>query len=567
MLNSLLIKDFALIEKLRVEFTEGLNIITGETGAGKSIIIGALGLLLGERASVEVVRKGSDKSIVEGIFNITDKNAVTEILKSNDIDFDDELILRREISLKGSNRCFVNDSPVTLNIFKEIGDYLIDIHGQHDHQSLLRTETHIKFLDEFGNYSGLIEEFTNLKNDLQSKIGELKKIKDQEALIKEKKELYEFQMKEIDSVSPHENEDEEISRELNILENTETLMDLAGQIYNSLYESEYPVYNELVKIDKLINELSSIDNTMSEKASEFSALIERIDDIADSVRKYNDKIELDPERLNYLRERLVAINRLKKKFGGSVVTILQYREKIGEEFDLAENFAERIENLNEEILIKRKQTGKTAVILSEERKKIALTTGAMIVDELKELGIQETVFETRFDNIKGEPAAENYLITDSGKLFFNNNGIDEVEFYISTNKGEDPKPLAKVASGGEISRIMLALKTILAKNEKLPLLIFDEIDTGVSGRIASKVGQSLKNLARFHQVICITHLPQIAALADSHFQVEKELNGERVTSRLKLLSQEERIEEIAKMMSGEEVNHYSLENARQLMNL
>ena len=563
MLKSFEVQDYALIEHISVEFGNGLNIITGETGAGKSILIDAMSLLLGERASTQVVRKGAQKSFVEGIFNVRGNKKVKSLLEENDIDFSDELIIRREISLKGSNRCFINDTPVNLNLVKDIGNLLVDLHGQHEHQSLLRTETHIDYLDEFGNYQSLIKDYKQVFSELSTKKNELEEFRKKEASIKEKKDFYAFQIKEIDNISPQEDEDEKINAELKILENSEKLAELTSEIYKLLYESDNSIQDALSKVRNQLQKLSEIDKTFSESVSESDSAIAQIEDISNMVRSYNSKLNLDPEELEEKRERLGAINLLRKKYGGSIKSVLDYRKKIGKEFELAENFAEKIKELSSNILDLGKQAGSIAKKISDERTKTCKLVKKGIESTLKELGIPDPEFKTSIQNNQAEK--DKGVIADGKFYAATSKGIDEVEFFISTNPGEDVKPLTKVASGGEVSRVMLALKSTLAKNDKLPLLIFDEIDVGVSGRIAQKVGFTLKNLSSFHQIISITHLPQIASLADHHFSIEKITQKDRVISSIKKLPVTERITEVAKLLSGEKVTEASLKSARELI--
>lgn len=564
MLKSLLVKDYALIEHINVEFGKGLNIITGETGAGKSILIDAMGLLLGERASTEVIRKGASKSYVEGIFDITLNKKIDKLLEENDIDPLPELILRREISSKGNNRCFINDTPVSLAVIKVLGNLLVDLHGQHEHQSLLRNETHIDFLDEFaGSSSILLDNYKKLYSELRALLKELKELKSKESSLREKKDFYSFQIKEIDAVSPIEGEEEQLIQELKILENSEKLASSAANIYGLIYENENSVYDSLVKIKNELNEISRIDNSLSDTFSESENALALINDIAEFVRSYSSKIDIDPDNADKKRDRLGSITMLKKKYGGSVKALLDHRKRIGEEFDLAENFSDRIKTLEEQINILRKECGTSADNISKKRKQAAALISKDVKDVLAELGIPDSAFEVKIIQPKAE--GEDYILLKDTRYAYSSNGIDEVEFYISTNIGEDLKPLAKVASGGEVSRIMLALKTILAKNDKFPLLIFDEIDTGVSGRIAQKVGKALKSLSEYYQVISITHLPQIAGLADEHFIVEKKTIDQRVVSSIKQLNENERVREVAKLMSGENVTEASLKGARELM--
>ncbi len=566
MLKSLLIKNYALIENIEVEFDKGLNIITGETGAGKSIIIGAMNLLLGERASSDIVRKGANKAIVEGIFDVSDNKKIKTLFEKYDLDYEPDLILRREISLKSTSRSFINDTPAQLSIIKEIGRLLVDLHGQHDHQTLLRTDFQLAMLDEFGNYQNLLDEFSTLRRDFNEKLSELRELKSKEQSLIEKKEFYSFQLEEIDKIAPEENEDEKLEEELNILENSEKLLTNTTNIYYQLYEADNSVFDSLVSVRNMLDDLARIDKSFSERNKQLEEILASVNDLADFFRDYKDKLDVEPERINFIRERLGELTLLKKKYGKTIDKILEYRNKIEEELNLAENFSDRIPEMEKEIEEIRDRLAKVASGLSENRQKTALKIKKGVERELKNLGINDAEFEVKFNRVYATADDEHYVKIGDRKVKFGTTGIDEIEFFISTNIGEEPKPLAKVASGGEISRIMLALKSILAKNDKLPLLIFDEIDTGISGRIAQKVGKALKDLAAYHQIISITHLPQIAGLADTHFVVEKIKKDGRVISRLRKLSGEERIKEVAKLISGEEVTESSLKGARELMN-
>ena len=567
MLKTLLIKDYALIENIEVEFGKGLNIITGETGAGKSILIDAMGLLLGERASTEVVRRGSEKSIVEGVFETSANKKLEQLLSANEIECNSELIVRREVSLKGTNRCFLNDTPVTLNLIKEVGDLLVDLHGQHEHQSLLRAETHIEMLDDFANLEKQLQEFREVSKQLSVQSKERKELLQKESLLKEKRELFEYQIKEIDAISPQEGEEEKLSDELKILENSERLLSLTNEIYNAVYENEQSVQDQIADVKNKIIELAKIDKSFEENLKEIESVVASLADISSSMRSYKDRIDIDPKHLEVMRERLGTLNLLKKKYGGSIASVITHRKNIGDEFELAENFSQKIAQLEKQINELRKSCGTLAKKLSLERKNISKKIKKEIEDSLKYLGISDSVFEVKIINEISSDNSENFIIVDGKNYKFNEYGYDNIEFFISTNAGEDPKPLVKVASGGEISRIMLGLKSILAKSDKLPILIFDEIDTGVSGRIAQKVGQVLKSLASFHQIIAITHLPQIAGLSDLHFAVEKKKAGDRVVSSIVILKGEERVKEVAKLMSGEKVTEAALNGARELMGL
>ena len=569
MLKFLFIKNYALIESIEIEFESGLNILTGETGAGKSIIIDALGLILGDRASTEIVRKGCEKTIVEGVFGVTGNKKIQTLLEQNGIELQEDLILRREVSIKGQARCFVNDTPVPLNVLKEIGDYLVDLHGQHEHQSLLRSETHIGLLDEYGSLEGLVNDYRELYNRLSTLFTDLRELSRKEKELKEKRDLYEFQIKEIDAVDPRAGEDTDLENELRILENAEKLFEETSQLYQLLYEGEQAVYHSLVKARNQLEDLAEIDKTFEDVKSECASAAAIVSELTKFIQTYNSKIEFNPERLEQIRERLGQLALLKKKYGGSLATVISHREKIGREFVMAENFESEVKKLQEQIESERRSCSTAAQRLSTKRRELVGKISEAVCVELTKLGIANAQFDVKIENrilAKADGASTNAYVK-LGRDYYEatSTGIDFTEFHLSTNIGEDLKPLVKVASGGEVSRIMLALKTILAKADRLPLLVFDEIDVGISGRIAQAVGRSLKSLSQFHQVIAITHLPQIAGFADCHFAVEKCESKQRTTSTIRKLTDEERIRQIAILLSGEDVTETSLVGARELI--
>ncbi|MCK9408642.1 MAG: DNA repair protein RecN [Bacteroidetes bacterium] len=568
MLKNLLIKNYALIEEISVDFSSGLTIITGETGAGKSILIDALGLLLGERASTDMIRTGAEKAIVEGLFDVASNERVAEILKVNENDPADELIVRRELTAKGQSRCFVNDSPVSVSLLKEIGDALVDLHGQHEHQSLLHPETHIEFLDDFGGYEKEINAYQKSYRILVDMTSKKRELQDQEQQLKAKKSLFEFQIKEIDAVNPQSNEEDHLEAELKILENTEKLNELTNGIHQLLYEAESSVYESLVKARKMVEQLAEIDHTFAESVNDARSAEVIVDELSKQVQSYAARIEFNPDRLEDIRERLGALSMLKKKYGGTIDLLIEFRKKIGDEFKFAENFESEIAKLEEEIEILRKECGTAANGITIQRKESSKKLEKVILASLGELGIPKAQFVSTILQ-RTVDSSTNMLAVRVGSQLFETTakGIDHVEFFISTNVGEVPKPLVKVASGGEVSRIMLALKGALAQSDKTPLLIFDEIDTGVSGRIGQAVGLSLKKLAAHHQVVAITHLPQIAGLADTHFAVEKSETNKKTSTQLRLLKTEERVREVAKLMSGTEVTEAGLKSARELMGI
>jgi DNA repair protein RecN (Recombination protein N) len=565
MLATLYVRNYALIEEITVHFKRGLNIITGETGAGKSIIIDALSLLLGDRASTEVIRKGTEKAIVEGIFTLPELPSLANLLSQNEIDPGAELIVRREVSAKGQSRCFLNDSPVTLSLLKEVGDILVDLHGQHDHQTLLRPETHIDFLDEYGGYRSILDAYKESFRALAALVATKKGLLENEARIKEKKDLHEFQLGEIDAVSPVEGEEDSLVSELKILENSEKLFETTSELNALLYEGDDAIRDVLVQARKQLEFLQSIDAAFGDPLGELHSAEIIIEELSKFVQKYNANIEFNPEKLNEMRERLGHISLLKKKYGGTLTAVLEYRQRISGELALAQNFEAEIAKTDKAIDSARTVCADAARTLTAKRKETSKKLAAAVVDALSWMGIAKSLFDVRIESEKAKGEDGLFVPIGSSRVIAGPKGVDNVEFFLSTNAGEDVKPLTKVASGGEVSRVMLALKGALAASDKTPLLIFDEIDIGVSGKVGQAVGRSLKKLAASHQVIAITHLPQIAALADFHFAVEKSEQNGRTSTRLRELSETERVHEVAKLLSGAAITEAGLESAKELM--
>ncbi|MDX2128664.1 MAG: DNA repair protein RecN [Chloroherpetonaceae bacterium] len=563
MLKTLFVKNFAIIDELQIEFGSGLNIITGETGAGKSILIGALGLVLGERANAESVRKGAEKATIEAILEISANRRVKEFLELNEFEPSDELIIRREISAKGQSRCFINDSPVTLSLLSEIGELCIDLHGQHDHQSLLKVETHIRMLDEFAGLGGLLENYSESFQHLKSLKNALLEMKEREKLLREKRNLYEYQIKEIDALSPEPGELDNLLSEQSILENSERLYSETNAIHELLYAGDDSVYTRLVEVRNMLQDLARIDKSFGDVQSDAQSALVLAGEISKFVQSYNSRIEFNAERLSEVQDRMNALQQLRKKYGGSIEEVIAYRKKIGEELELVTNFEEELGKIGKRIKEAQKSVTDLALRLSQKRNEFAERLSKQIGEELAKLGIPHGKFDVAFQ-MKPMPEGD---IEFQGQFYAaNENGGDWVEFLISTNLGEDLKPLAKVASGGEISRVMLAMKTVLAKSERLPILVFDEIDTGISGKVAQSVGFSVRDLARFHQIIAITHLPQIAAMANHHYFVsKKETADSRTVTMVDRLSEENHIKEVAKLISGMEVTEAALLSAKELI--
>jgi DNA repair protein RecN (Recombination protein N) len=567
MLTSLSIKNYALIEEISLTLDRGLTVITGETGAGKSILIGALGLLLGDRASTDSVRTGAEKAVVEGVFDVTSVEKIGDWFRVTETETAPELILRREVSAKGTSRCFVNDSPVTLSQLKELGDILVDMHGQHEHQSLLRAETHCGFLDDFGTYQQDLVCYKESYAALGSLTARKRVLHEREQQLKEKKTLYEFQLKDIDAVAPQENEEERLEAELKVLENSETLSLTTSRINDTLYEGDQSVRDNLVRVRQQLEELCEIDAAFTDSLTEAKSAAVIVEELAKFVQRYQSRIEFNTERLDEIRDRLGAFTLLKKKYGGTMDAVLAHRKKIGDEVLLAENFEAEIARIDADIEAARTLCGERAQTVSTRRKETGKKIEKEILAALVDLGIAKAKFSVTLTHrlLDGDAPHALYIKAGAKKIAAQPNGVDDVEFFISTNVGEDLKPLAKVASGGEVSRIMLALKSALAHSDKTPLLIFDEIDTGVSGRVGQAVGLSLNKLSEFHQIVAITHLPQIAALGTTHLAVEKSEQNKRTVTRLRKLDGDERVREVAKLLSGAEVTNAGLNSARELM--
>ncbi|MEE4312637.1 MAG: DNA repair protein RecN [candidate division KSB1 bacterium] len=565
MLKSLFVKNFALLDEIEVEFGRGLNIITGETGAGKSILIDALGSTLGEKISAEVLRRDAQKAVAEGLFLVAAENVIDEELASADIDPqpDNSLILRREMSTSGRSRAFVNDTPVTNQLLTTIGDHLVDLHGQHEHQSLLKVKYHLGFLDSYGNYGEALETVRASYEALDRKLKEVAELRKSQIAFTEKRDLFEFQIKDISHVDPHPGEEEELINEEKILRNSEKLFELTGSLYEKLYDSEGAAYEYISEADEKLAELSRIDSAFEQYRKENQSALVVIEELSKFLQSYQSNIEFNSQRLETIRERLSLFSGLKKKYGGSLEEVIDHWKSLEDQLHSIDNVDERLEELAKEAEEARKRLNTACLSLTERRRKAAADLEKGVVSVLSELGMPGARFKISIVHEEDE----NGLVQIDGKFYkTNSTGIDSVEFFISANAGEELKPLAKVASGGEVSRIMLAIKSALTESDKIPVLIFDEIDIGISGRIAQAVGRSLKKLSKNHQIICITHLPQIASMADEHFVVEKFSEEGSTHTEIRKLEASERPLEIAKLLGGDIVSESHIEGAKELLN-
>lgn len=561
MLKSLYIRDFAIIDELEIEFESGLNIITGETGAGKSIIVNALKLALGARASADVIKAGRKKTVVEAIFDVYDSDSLDSAFEESNVEKESSLILRREIS-RTQSRAFVNDSPVRLGVLKKFTSELIDLHGQHEHQSLLKSEHHIRMLDQLADHKPSLAEFGQeyrLYQALQSKLDEIRSEIERQ---KQRSELNDFKLAEIVSVDPQAGEDDRLFAQFTRLQNIDRLRAETERIVSTLLEADSSIVELLSESTQTISDLANLDQDLTEHARELSSTVVAIQEVAAELRRYSDRIESSPEKLQSIEARLSELEHLKRKYGGTLDAVLDLWHRLkSEQIDEAA-LLQRETQLDSELQACSNNLVRLAQLLSDERLRVAESLTGQLADQLADLGMENSIFEVRMESLENAPVS----IEDNGsQRMINQRGMDSTEFYITTNKGMPLKPLSRIASGGEVSRIMLALKSVLADRSDIPVLLFDEIDVGISGRVAQKVGATMHRLATSHQIIAITHLPQIAALGDAHFVVEKSTSSDAVSTSVRRLTIEERAAQVAKLLGGEDVSGTAIEHARTLL--
>ncbi len=562
MLFSLYIKNFALIQELTVEFNPRLTIITGETGAGKSILIGALNLVLGERASSDLVRSGTTKAVIEAILKEVHSEKIESLLQAANIETASELILRRELSSGGQSRCFINDTPCTAALLKQTGEELIDLHGQHEHQLLLHANTHETLLDDYALTTEEVTAYKNTRSLLQGLQQQLKTLKKEAAAIRDKKEIIDFQLKELNSIELKSGEEASIETEITLLENAETLFTLSSTLNDLLYDGEHSLYSAITAALHTIEKLAAIDKRFDLHIEEARTAKSIVDELSRFTRSYTSGIDFNPDRLETLRERQLQLQRLCKKYGRTHTELIELKNELDAKSLLEENLEDEVSRIEQEITLRKTELSLHAETLSNKRQNAASRLETAIQEQLAELGIPNATFIV---SITHEEHPDGEIFSDSKTYTAFPSGYDNIEFLISTNPGEKPRPLIKVASGGEISRVMLAMKSALAESAKLPILIFDEIDSGISGRVAESVGKSLRKLSRLHQIIAITHLPQIAAMGDLHLSVKKSVQQERTVTEVTPLDDENRLQAIASLISGEQISASSLTLAAELV--
>jgi DNA repair protein RecN (Recombination protein N) len=532
-LTLLRIRNLALVEELEWQIGPGFVAVTGETGAGKSIIIGALQLLLGERADKSLIRTGADLCTVEAVFTGTDVRKLNQQLAEAGIEpCEDDLILKRTLSPTGTNRQFINGSPTTLWVLKNLGDELVDLHGPHDHQSLLSPETQLSLLDSFARAEQQLEEYQKHYRQLQTLLADHAALDTAETAREQEMDLLRHQITEIESAKLAANEEEEIEKRYKLASNSKRLIELASGIANRLSEADDSVLTQLAETQRLLRELEKIDSSIAQFSSAHAAAVVELSEIARTLSAYAEKLDLDPEQLAALEQRVSLFETLKRKYGGSIAVV--FGERAAERMRKIEGRDAELDRLTKDIENVRAQMNRAGQALRKSRLKVAPKLSENIRRNLRDLGFRQSEFEANLSALD-EPRP---------------NGFDSVELLFSPNPGEPLKPLRAIASSGEISRLMLAIKSALAAHDAIPLLVFDEIDTNVGGEIAHAVGAKMQTLGRNHQVICITHLPQVAATASSHFVVTKDVTRGRTFSNSHEVTGKARQEEIARMLGG-----------------
>lgn len=555
MILELYMKNCALVEELRLNIDNNLNILTGETGSGKSIIIDALGLCLGEKYDRSFLRKGTEKGLVEAIFS-SESTHLKNVLNENDIELDDDnlLVITRIMYADGKSVARINGRTVKLSLLKEISSTLIDIHGQHQNQALFNKETHLEFLDLFGEH-----ELESFKNDYKSTYQEYSKIKTALNVLTENKDdmqiqreidLLKFQINEIESANLSKGEYEDLLKQREVFRNSEKIYSNLNLSYSNLYDGSVNAVDLIGNASKELASIAQYDDRLSDFNENIERIMYELQDISRDIRNYKDSIDFEPYELEQIETRVDEINNLRRKYGDSIDEILAYYDKTKARLDEILNRDERVEELKREIAKMEVTLSKKAETLTEERRKVASDLEDVLLVELTSLNMKNVVFKVNFEECS-----------------YTQNGKDDIEFMISFNLGEDIKPIYKVASGGEMSRFMLAFKTILADIDQIDTLVFDEIDTGISGIAAQIVGEKLSNIAKKKQIICITHLPQIAANADTHYCIEKNTSNERTFTTIKKLNDVEMVDEIARLIAGSNITEKTIEHASEIIEL
>jgi DNA repair protein RecN (Recombination protein N) len=557
MLSLLKIRNIALIEEIEIEFARGLNLLTGETGSGKSIIVDSLSALTGERISSDLIKEGATSAQIEGLFQLNPNAELHQIFYESGIELDDtdelDLIVRRELSASGKNRIFVNNQLVTQAFLRKIGTYLVDIHGQGEQATLFNNLTHLEMLDEFAKSEALRERVAENYRHWSNTQAELKMLEQNEAEKLQLLDILRFQVDEIAKSSLQRGEDEALEEEKRRLNNVEKLSTLSEESYGLLYENEAAIVTNLERVSRRINELAEYESSFRDYTESLQTAQAVLEDLAFSVRDFRNSLEFSPERLTEIENRLAEISRLKRKYGGSIDSVLQHFADSSERLNNIETAEFREEELRKKLDALREEYLKNARQLHEKRRKAKKDFEKKIEGSLTDVSLEKARFEVRLDG------------DENNDRSFSAKGFNTIEFYFSANVGESVKPIAKVASGGELSRLMLVLNTATKISDSAKTMVFDEIDTGIGGRVAEAVGLKLKELSKTQQVLCVTHQPQVASLADHHYKVEKATVGNRTKVSVRELADSEQIEEIARMLTGKEITETARQHAREML--
>jgi DNA repair protein RecN (Recombination protein N) len=548
-LSSLRIRNLALVDELEWSLGPGTTAITGETGSGKSIIVGALKLVLGERADKTLIRSGADSCTVEAIFDVKDSPAINSELEDQGVEpcEDGQLLIKRVFGASGSNRQFINGSATTLAVLKQLGDDLVDLHGPHDHQSLLSSEKQLGLLDAYANADELRAEYEAVWRRLHQFIAERHELASNEAALERELDLLRHQVREIDDAQLRPGEEDEVTQRYGVAANARRLLELSGSSLNNLSESDDAVIPRLNDLAKLLRDLERVDPAAVRFSDSLHRALAELDDLASGLRNYADDLELEPGELAELEERVSLFETLKRKYGPTIAAVIEFGDHAAERLGKIESRGEQLANLEKQIATSRTELGQLGEKLRDRRKTAAPKLASSVTRHLRDLGFKRSEFSVELLPL-AEPGPH---------------GLENVEFLFAPNPGEPAKPLKAIASSGEISRVMLAVKSSLAAQDTISLLVFDEIDANVGGEIAHAVGSKMKSLGEKHQVLCITHLPQVAAAANAQFVVSKEFVNDRTLSRLTAVEGKARIEEIARMLGGK--TESALNHARTLL--
>ncbi len=561
MLEQLTIRNFAIISGLETRLRPGLNILSGETGAGKSIIVNAVNLILGGRASADLIRTGTDEARVDALFSLPDGSPVAEVLAGFDIPFENEVLISRTISREGRNAVRINGTLATLQMLLAVSPYLISVSGQHEHQRLLRPENHLFLLDDFGGLAGdrmalaeQFSEYTRLRNRLRALDRD---IKDME----ERRDLARFQMEEIQAAGIEPGEDERLKEERTVLRHGEEIRSAVREAYQGIYEKDGAVISEIARLERAMERAAGLDRRIEPARRALLSARTELEEAALELRDLQSQIPMNPHRLEEVEERVQLLNRLKRKYGPTLEDVLRTGEQAARRMDdLEEKRLERKALENDMAGVEKDLLGR-ANALSKRRRTASKALKQAVEQELSLLAMEGTRFEVQFDG--GGEGLESKPEEVLGRM--GPEGFDRVEFLLAPNVGEEIRPLARIASGGELSRIMLAMKTILAGNASVETVVFDEVDSGIGGSTAETVGDKLHRLARYHQILCITHLPQIASKGEAHFRVWKGVQGRRTEASISQLEPEDRVKEIARLLGGKHLSEKALAHAREML--